>query len=115
MGRENYPGAVENPSYDVDRVWTVPNALSLLRLLGVPLFLWLVLGPADDGWALPCSWSAASPTGSTAYLARRWEQMTRVGQLLDPVADRLYILSTLLGLAYRDVVPWWLRRPDRGP
>ena len=35
-----------------DRVWTIPNALSFLRLLGVPLFLWLVLGPKEDGWAL---------------------------------------------------------------
>ena len=41
-------------------------------------------------------------------LARRWGQVSRVGQLLDPFADRLYILSTLLGLAYRGVLPWWL-------
>ncbi|MFD1051253.1 CDP-alcohol phosphatidyltransferase family protein, partial [Kibdelosporangium lantanae] len=35
-----------------DRIWTVPNALSVLRLLGVPLFLWLLLGPQEDGWAI---------------------------------------------------------------
>jgi len=89
------------------RVWTLPNALSSLRLLAVPVFLWLILSERD-GWAvvlLTCS-------GITDYLdgkiARRYGLESRLGQLLDPVADRLYILSTLLGLAWRDIIPWWL-------
>ena len=90
-----------------DRVLTVPNALSVLRLLGVPLFLWLVL-TEHDGWRRACSWSAASPTGWTARSPAAWNQMSRVGELLDPAADRLYILATLIGLTVRDVVPLWL-------
>jgi cardiolipin synthase (CMP-forming) len=90
-----------------DRVLTVPNALSALRLLGVPVFLWLILAH-HDGWAL----ILLMVSGWTDYLdgkiARRWNLISRVGQLLDPAADRLYILATLLGLAIRDVVPWWL-------
>jgi cardiolipin synthase (CMP-forming) len=90
-----------------DRVLTVPNALSALRLLGVPVFLWLILAH-HDGWALVL----LMVSGWTDYLdgkiARRWNLISRVGQLLDPAADRLYILATLLGLAIRDVVPWWL-------
>ena len=90
-----------------DRVATLPNALSALRLALVPVFFWLVLGHRD-GWAL----GVLAVSGFTDYLdgdlARRWNQVSRLGQLLDPVADRLYILATLVGLAWRDVVPWWL-------
>ena len=91
-----------------DRVVTVPNVLSLLRLLGVPVFLWLILGPKADGLAV----LLLMVSGFTDYLdgmiARRWHQISRVGQLLDPLADRLYIVATLLGLALRGIVPWWL-------
>jgi cardiolipin synthase (CMP-forming) len=90
-----------------DRIVTVPNALSLLRLLGVPFFLWLVLAE-HDAWAV----AVLAVSGFTDWLdgkiARRWNQMSRLGQLLDPSADRLYILCTLIGLTVRDVVPLWL-------
>ena len=96
-----------------DQVWTIPNALSLLRLLGVPLFLWLILqpvfhGPHYDGWAI----LLLAVSGATDYLdgkiARAFGQVSRIGQLLDPAADRLYILATLAGLAARQVIPVWL-------
>jgi cardiolipin synthase len=90
-----------------DRVLTVPNALSLLRLVLVPVFFWLIL-TERDGLAI----AVLAVSGASDYfdgaLARRWGQVSRVGQLLDPFADRLYILSTLLGLAWRDIIPWWL-------
>ncbi len=90
-----------------DRVLTVPNVLSALRLVGVPVFLWLVLAE-HDGWAL----LVLMLSGVTDYLdgkiARRFGLESKVGALLDPIADRLYILTTLLGLAWRDVIPWWL-------
>lgn len=90
-----------------DRVLTVPNALSGLRLLGVPAFLWLLLS-GRDGWAL----AVLALAGVTDYLdgkiARAYNLQSRLGQLLDPIADRLYILSTLAGLAWRDIIPWWL-------
>jgi cardiolipin synthase len=92
---------------DTDRVLTVPNALSVLRLVGVPLFLWLLLR-GDDGWALV----TLALSGITDYLdgkiARHFHLVSRVGQLLDPIADRLYIISTLLGMAWRDIIPWWI-------
>ncbi len=97
-------GTVQAP---VDRVLTVPNALSALRILGVPVFLWLILR-ADDGWAL----AVLVLSGATDYLdgkiARRYHLVSRIGALLDPVADRLYILAALIGLAARQILPWWL-------
>ncbi|HEU4948417.1 MAG TPA: CDP-alcohol phosphatidyltransferase family protein [Kribbella sp.] len=91
-----------------DRVLTIPNALSFLRLLGVPLFLWLILGPEQDGWALLVLAVSGFTDWADGQIARRMNQTTRLGQLLDPVADRLYIFATVLGLALRDIIPWWL-------
>lgn len=107
------PGGTEPqtaPAVDIhsDRVLTLPNALSALRLLGVPLFLWLVLGPEADGWALLVLVLSGATDFLDGWLARRWNQTTRVGQLLDPVADRLYILAVVVGLGLREVIPWWL-------
>ena len=55
-----------------------------------------------------CSWSAGFTDYLDGMLARRWNQISRVGQLLDPLVDRLYIAATLIGLAIREIVPWWL-------
>ncbi len=91
-----------------DRVWTVPNALSVLRLLGVPLFLWLLLGPQADGWAIVVLMVSGVTDWADGKLARVLGQASRLGALLDPAADRLYIVSTLIAFVLRDVVPLWL-------
>ncbi|WP_308192591.1 CDP-alcohol phosphatidyltransferase family protein [Nocardioides sp. CFH 31398] len=90
------------------RVWTVPNVLSMLRLAALPLFLWLVLGPEADGWALVVLMLSGVTDYLDGYLARRLGQYSTVGEILDPVADRLYILAVIIGLALRDVIPWWV-------
>ncbi|MDI6908423.1 CDP-alcohol phosphatidyltransferase family protein [Nocardioides sp.] len=90
-----------------NRVWTLPNLLSVVRLAGVPVFLWLVLGPEADGWALALLAIAGVTDFLDGYLARRLGQTSALGQILDPVADRLYILAVVVGLALRDVIPWW--------
>jgi cardiolipin synthase len=91
-----------------DRVWTLPNALSVLRLLGVPLFLWLLLGPEADGWAVAVLMVSGFTDWLDGKLARWLDQSSRLGALLDPAADRLYIVSTLVALALRDIVPVWV-------
>jgi cardiolipin synthase len=91
-----------------DRVWTVPNALSVLRLLGVPLFLWLLLGPEADGWALAVLMVSGFTDWLDGKLARWLDQGSRLGALLDPAADRLYIVAALIALALRGIVPAWL-------
>lgn len=89
-------------------VFTVPNLLSFSRLLGVPLFLWLLLGPHADGWALVILMLSGITDWADGVLARKLDQQSRLGALLDPVADRLYILATLVGLVLRHVIPLWL-------
>ena len=96
------------PERDTSRVWTVPNALSVLRLLGVPLFLYWVLGPHHDGRAILLLMAAGASDYFDGYIARRFNQYSDLGRLLDPAADRLYILATLVALVVRDGLPlWW--------
>lgn len=92
----------------VDRIWTVPNLLSISRLFGVPLFLWLLLGPHADGWALLVLAVSGFTDWADGVLARKLNQMSRLGALLDPLVDRLYILATLVGLVLRHIIPVWL-------
>jgi cardiolipin synthase len=91
-----------------DRVVTLPNLLSALRLVGVVAFLWLVLGPHEDAWALIVLVASGITDFLDGYLARRLDQLSRLGSLLDPIADRLYIGAVVVGLALRHVIPWWL-------
>ena len=93
---------------DENRVLTVPNVISVLRLLGVPVFLYLLLGPHADLAALFVLIAAGVSDWADGVLARRLHQYSRLGELLDPAADRLYILATLVGLVLRDIIPWWL-------
>ena len=95
-------------SEEASRVWTVPNIISLVRLAGVPLFLWLVLGPEADAIALVVLMVAGFTDFLDGWLARRLDQYSKLGEILDPVADRLYILAVVLGLYLRDIIPWWV-------
>jgi cardiolipin synthase (CMP-forming) len=98
----NGAGGGRNP------VWTAPNLVSLIRLAGVPLFLWLVLGPHADMWALLVLMVSGVTDWLDGFLARRLGQISPLGAILDPVADRLYILAVVIGLAMRDIIPWWV-------
>jgi cardiolipin synthase len=91
-----------------DRIWTIPNVISFIRLLGVPLFLYLLLGPEHDVAAVVVLAIGGTTDWVDGYVARRLGQVSRLGELLDPFADRLYILATLIGFTVREVVPWWL-------
>ena len=95
----------------MDRVWTIPNAISAARLAGVPVFLWLVLGPRTptaDYWAVALLILAGVSDWLDGKLARALNQGSRLGEVLDPVADRLYIAATIIALAVREIIPWWL-------
>ncbi|MGH3939904.1 MAG: CDP-alcohol phosphatidyltransferase family protein [Pseudonocardiaceae bacterium] len=91
-----------------DRLLTVPNGLSLLRLAGVPLFLWLLLGPRHDLLAVLVLVLSGFTDWLDGKLARWLDQSSRLGEILDPAVDRLYTLSTLLAFGIREILPWWV-------
>jgi cardiolipin synthase len=94
-----------------EQFFTIPNVISFLRLLGVPVFLWLVLGvrtQTGDWWAVGLLLAAGASDWLDGKVARALGQTSRLGQLLDPAADRLYIVATIIALAVRAIIPWWL-------
>jgi cardiolipin synthase (CMP-forming) len=94
-----------------ERIWTIPNLISVARLLGVPVFLWLVLGlrtATGDWWAVGLLIAAGISDWLDGKIARALNQQSRLGQMLDPAADRLYIAATVIALAVRAIIPWWL-------
>ena len=99
---------VQDTAVQADRILTVPNIISFVRLLGVPVFLWLILVPQADGWALVLLVASGISDWLDGKIARATGQISRLGQILDPIADRLYIAAALLGLAIRGIIPWWL-------
>lgn len=88
------------------RVWTLANAISVIRLMAIPVFLWLVI----EDRLLPAFVLlvvAVLTDFVDGMIARRMNEITQLGQFLDPFADRLFIAATVIALAIQDVVPWW--------
>ncbi|WP_197377477.1 CDP-alcohol phosphatidyltransferase family protein [Mycolicibacterium baixiangningiae] len=95
-------------SEERDRVFTVPNALSMLRLALVPVFLWLLFGAHANGWAVGVLAFSGFSDWADGKIARLVEnQSSRLGELLDPLVDRIYMVTVPLALAVHGTVPWW--------
>lgn len=110
-GRIRTPPSVRPMGDSGERIWTIPNAISVARLLGVPVFLWLVLGvntSAGDWWAVGLLIASGFSDWLDGKIARALNQQSQLGQVLDPAADRLYIVATIIALAVRAIIPWWL-------
>jgi cardiolipin synthase len=90
-----------------DRIVTIPNLLSLVRLALIPLFVGFLLTKQDPA-ALATLLAASVTDFLDGYLARRLNQVTKLGAVLDPIVDRLCIVAAVLGLAFRGILPWWL-------
>jgi cardiolipin synthase len=87
---------------------TVPNALTLLRALGIPLFVYLALSIEADGWAILTLIIGGATDYFDGKIARAWNQESRLGELMDPTIDRIYIVVTLVVLYLRDAIPLWV-------
>ncbi len=91
-----------------DAVWTVPNALSVLRLALIPVFIWLLMVEESAGWAFVVLFVSGVTDWLDGKLARWLGQSSKLGALLDPAADRLYVIVIPICFGLRDFVPWWL-------
>ncbi len=111
MNRASHASATAAPSGAASSgglgpIVTIPNVISFLRLLGVPVFCYLLLGPKADVAAVVVLAVGGTTDWVDGFLARRLNQVSRLGELMDPLADRLYILATLVTFTIRDIVPW---------
>src|SRR5215213_2818402 len=92
-----------------DRVLTVPNALSVLRLVLVPVFLYLLLVVHANGWAVGVLMFSGFSDWADGKIARLVaNQSSRLGELLDPAVDRIYMVTVPVALAIYGAVPWWI-------
>ncbi|MFE4228398.1 CDP-alcohol phosphatidyltransferase family protein [Arthrobacter sp. NPDC056886] len=90
-----------------DAVFTVPNVLTVVRFLGVPLFIWLVLSEHEYGYGALVLAVMASTDWVDGYIARRFNQMSNLGRVMDPIADRLSLIAVAVTLVIAGVVEWW--------
>ena len=87
---------------------TIPNALTFLRFLGIPLFIWLAIDQRADGWAILVLMIGGATDYFDGKLARALNQESRFGEIADPTIDRLYIAATIIVLYIRDASPLWV-------
>jgi cardiolipin synthase len=108
MARRPAPWAPGQPLDGVftGRIATVPNMISFVRLIGVPLFLWLLVAQDAKLAALIVLAIGGTTDWVDGWVARRLGQVSRLGELLDPFVDRLYIVATLVAFTLTAVVPW---------
>jgi cardiolipin synthase len=104
IGAGSRPG---QPHVDRDLVFTVPNFLTVLRFMGVPLFVWLVLAQKEYGFAVLVLAIMGSTDWVDGYVARRFNQASKLGRVLDPIADRIALLAVAVTLLIARVVHWW--------
>lgn len=91
-----------------DRLLTVPNLLSAIRLALIPVFLYLLLVAHADGWAVAILMFSGASDWADGKIARLMNQGSRLGEYLDPAVDRLYMLATPIAFGLRGIVPWWI-------
>ncbi|WP_284976525.1 CDP-alcohol phosphatidyltransferase family protein [Arthrobacter sp. efr-133-TYG-104] len=104
IGAGSRPG---RPQVDHDLIFTVPNLLTVLRFMGVPLFMWLVLARQEFGFAVLVLVLMGSTDWVDGYVARRFNQTSKLGRILDPMADRAALLAVAVTLVIAGVVQWW--------
>jgi CDP-diacylglycerol--glycerol-3-phosphate 3-phosphatidyltransferase len=91
-----------------NRLLTVPNLLSGIRLALIPVFVYLLLVPHADAWAAAILMFSGASDWADGKIARLLNQSSRLGELLDPAVDRLYMVTVLIAFGLRGLVPWWI-------
>ena len=96
------------PNTGEDRILTVPNLISAARLACIPWFLWLLFS-SGDRWGAALLWGALGATDWVdGWWARRFNSVSKVGKLLDPITDRAVLLVGVMAVGIDGSVPWWL-------
>lgn len=110
MGLFNAGSRGSDPAKQVvhDRVFTVANGITFLRLLGLPVFIWLMAGPQAYGRALLLLIIVGSTDWVDGFVARRFDQVTRLGKWLDPLLDRALLATVSITLAALGFMPLWV-------
>jgi cardiolipin synthase len=101
-------GVASGEAGDLDRVWTLPNVISLARIVLLGVFCWLLFGPDRRILATAVLMVVGVTDFLDGYVARRFHQVSTLGKVLDPVADRLVLVTAVIAIAVYGAVPAWL-------
>ena len=91
----------------LDRIWTVPNVVTFLRLACIPLYVWLLFGDKNQVGAALLLAVLGTTDWIDGYIARRFNQVSTLGKVLDPVADRLLVVTAVVTITIHGAVPVW--------
>lgn len=108
MRQFDWGARAEHPAAERDRVLTIPNIISVARLAALPVFAYLVIAPGALGWALALLMVVAFTDWVDGFVARRFDQVSRLGRALDPLVDRALMATVGVTLVVVGMVPWWL-------
>ena len=108
MGLFNAGARTDRPMVVHDRVLTAANGITAVRLLGLPLFVWLAAGIGAYGMAVLVLFVVGATDWVDGYVARRFDQVTRIGKLIDPLIDRALLATTAITLLAIGFIPWWI-------
>lgn len=97
-----------DPDAGESRVLTIPNVISVVRLLCVPIFLWLLFGRDDEFGAALLLAVLGSTDWVDGYIARHFGQVSELGKILDPTADRILLLTAMVSIVISGAVPLWV-------
>ena len=108
MGLFNAGARTDGPMVVHDRVFTVANGITAVRLLGLPLFIWLAAFVEAYGMAFLVLTLVGTTDWVDGYVARRFDQVTKLGKLIDPLIDRAMLATAGLTLLAIGFIPWWI-------
>lgn len=91
----------------LDRIWTVPNVVTMVRLACIPLYVWLLFGADRQTRAAALLAALGATDWIDGYVARRFHQVSTLGKVLDPVADRILVVTAVVTIMVQGAVPVW--------
>jgi cardiolipin synthase len=105
-GRLTLPGAAQGEEH-LDRILTAPNVVTMVRLLCLPIYLYILFGLHSIEWAAVVLGLLGITDFVDGQLARRLGQVSSLGKVLDPVVDRLLMLTAVITVPWVGAAPWW--------
>ncbi len=108
MGLFNAGARTDRPVVVHDKVATAANGITALRLLGLPLFVWLTAFERSYGLGFVTLVVVGTTDWVDGYVARRFDQVTKIGKLIDPLIDRALLATAGITLLVLGLIPWWI-------